>query len=367
MTSDAYNVRSFTDVDPEEWDAMVDGSQEGWLYQTSAWVEYAQRWGSKSVSFAVYDRNGLIVAVVPLYADHVRKGGLRIKRLLTGLSGPVIRQGLSPRTHRRVSDFIFRNIDDLAERLHADMLQVRLTTCAPAYLPPLRSAINPLLYQGIAPPVHVGLLGGANTLTRVIFLDKDEDVLFREMDEDCRNAVRQGERHGFQFVQGSASADVEIYVQLHRETWARTGLTPHPKEYFMDMWNTFAPDGRMVLLFAYDGTEVAATLLLHVYKGNVFYWGGASAEKSQRFRCNNYLMWNAIKWAKSSGFSVFEIGTFYPFPSVSAKEFAVGKYKAQFGRDTLACYEGQRIYSSKKFLLADIISSSAAAIGKIRP
>ena len=345
-----------SNVSRDDWDLLVTESPEGWLYQTDKWIELAGHWGSKSNSFGVRTNSGKLIAAFPLYRDDIVLRKLfRIKRLYTGLSGPVMASDLNEMTRKRIWKFMFAYVDQLAREQQIDILQVRLTTTAPAYYKPLRQDINPLFFVGLTSPLGIGLDEVAQPLTRVVYLEKTKDELFKELDSDCRAAVRQAERKGLQFVEGSSLQDVESYWKIHQKSWSRTGLVPHPFRYFEEMWDFFCHDRSFRFFFAESEGEKVSGIILHAFKQSVFYWGGCSLRDSLSLRPNNFLLWNAIVWAKSHGYHFFEIGQFYPHPTSNKKEYSVGKYKEQFGKDELVPFEGQKVYRTGKMVLIENI------------
>lgn len=353
-----------SEISESEWDQLIVDSPDGWLYQTSAWINYACRWGSDSRSFAVLSGAKQLVGIFPLYReDLVIRKIIRLKRLYTGMSGPVLGAAIAPKSRQKLWKAMFGHVDDIAARERVDLLQVRLTTLAPSYLPPHRHDVNPLFYVGCVSPLSFGAeIGTVQPLTRMMYLDKPEQQLLMEMDTDCRAAVRQAERKGLCFVEGESTAALKTYFDLHQESWSRTGLVPHPYRYFEDMSDSLRSTDSLKLFFAvYEGRTVAA-IMIHVFKEGAFYWGGCSSGDSLTLRPNNFLLWNVVRWAKNRGCRFFEIGQFYPHPTASLKEYNVGKFKTQFGRDELVPYEGQKIYRTNKFLMIGILRNIKKAL-----
>ncbi len=325
------------------WDTLVDESPDGWLYQKTNWIEFAQNWGSQSVSFGIVTDRGELVAVCPLYIEPASYMHLvKCRRMYTGMSGPAVASSIGNKGKRKIWKFMFDHLDYLAEKHAIDILQVRLTTLSPSYLPPLREDINPLWYVGVKEPLYP-----VPHATMVLNLSKTEDLLLKEMDGDCRAAINQAERAGVKFRIGTSQDDVREYHRIHHESWIRTGMTPHPLEYFMETWERFGEQGEAVFMFAeYDGTTIAG-IIINVFKGGAFYWGGCSQVGFLNMRPNNFLLWSAIKWARNSGCRWFEIGLFPTSQGNNLKEYNVGKYKAQFGPKPLVAFDGQKFYSLK--------------------
>lgn len=354
------------EIGDDEWDMLVHDSPEGWLYQTSSWINHAVRLGARFVGFGMRSEKGELLGIFPLYRQDLNvRNVFSIRRLYTGLSGPVLKPSLTEKARKKVWLDMFRNVDFIAQRDGIDLLQVKLTTMAPAYLPPLRPLINPLFLAGLTSPLHVGLEESVQPLTRIIHLGKSEDQILAEMDGDCRAAVRQAERNMLVFKEGTNLSDVRAYSELHSASWTRTGLSPHPSSYFDDMWNTLSPINAVKFFFVEKDGERIAAIILHLYKKSVFYWGGCSKEGTLSWRPNNFILWQAIRWAKTNGYEYFEIGQFYPAPFGNEKEYNVGKFKVQFGKDEFVPYEGQKIYRTNRILLLELLRVLQSTIKKL--
>lgn len=354
------------EIPADSWDRLVQESPEGWLYQTSSWINHAVRLGAKSMGFGMLSEKGTLLGIFPLYRQDLNVRNIfSIRRLYTGLSGPVLSPSLTGKARKKVWLDMFRYVDFIARRDGIDLLQVRLTTMAPAYLPPLRPLINPLFLAGLTSPLRLGLEEKVQPLTRVIHLEKTEDQILSEMDGDCRAAVRQAERNGLIFKEGFNLLDVRAYSELHNTSWTRTGLSPHPSSYFEDMWDALSPIHAVKFFFAEKDGERIAAIILHIYKKSVFYWGGCSKEGTLSWRPNNFMLWQAIRWAKINGYEYFEIGQFYPAPFGNEKEFNVGKFKVQFGKDEFVPFDGQKVYHTNRILLLELLRAMQSTAKKL--
>ncbi len=354
--SKALFVQSFEDIPAAEWDELVNQSPEGWLYQSSAWIEYAQQAGSQSVSFALRTQQGKLAAVFPLYRqDLSRLGWRRLRRLYTGLSGPVIAAGLQESFRQTVWKQLFLEVDRIAAEQQIDILQVRLTNMAPAYQPRRRDDVNPLFSVGLLSPLSVDPFSICQPLSRVLDLNKLPEQLLKEMDGDCRAAIRQAKRNGITVELSAERRDLLDFAALHQANWNRTGLNAHELDYFYSMWDRFHACGAMKVLFARYQDKRIAAVIVHAFKDAAFYWAGCSDAAFLKLRPNNLLLWEAIQHVRSCGARWFEVGYYYPSNGPSRKEFNIGQYKSQFGCDKILPWEGQKAYRPARLLLYGLL------------
>lgn len=360
-----YSVVPFAEIDPVEWDNLVQRSPEGWLYQTTPWIGLAGITGSVPLCFGIRSQSGHLVALLPLYReDPFVFGPFRLRRVHTGLSGPVLEPLLTSKVRLTVWKQLFAAVDQIAEEQHADLFQVRLTNVAPAYQPDLRPSVNPLFSVGMASPLTLDLMHTWQPLSRVMMLEKPEEQLLKEMDGDCRAAVRQAQRGGVSVHVSDDRSVLNEFTALHAATWNRTGLKAHDQMYFEAMWDRFHDKGSMRVLFAQHEGKRIAGVIVHLFKDAALYWAGCSQFAALKLRPNNLLLWEAILDAKKCGKRCFEIGYFYAAPGPSAKEYNIGKYKSQFGVDTIVPLEGQRVYRPAKLVTFSFLRDLKEHMGR---
>ncbi|MCX6809793.1 MAG: GNAT family N-acetyltransferase [Candidatus Berkelbacteria bacterium] len=360
-------IVEYNKVNKNDWDALVEKSPDGWLYQTSSYINYECKSGNESHSFAVFSDNDELIGLCPLYLGdqfsyskfiflrYLQAGckkylqpWLNICNLWTynvlnnGYSGPVISPSLGSKGRKKIFKLIFEHIDKIAQKNRVEALEIRLTDISLSNLPPLRKGGNPLWSVGIAEHLFF-----PPRLCVILDLQKEESVLLSEMDKDCRAEIKQAERNNLKIKRGVTKKDLRLFHRIHVVSWKRTGVRPQPFEHYTQMWKYLGEEKTIKLFFAEKEKKAVSAVLLHTYKNGVLYWGGCSLPEALSLRANNFLLWSAIKWAKSKGYKWFEIGLFDSFQGVSRKEYSVGQYKAQFSNDYFVPFEGQKLYTKK--------------------
>jgi len=224
----------FSDERAREWDAVVCGSNDAWLFHLSDWVHLESE-RATSVSFLV-ELNGAVVAVCPLYRSRRRYAGVFPITCLhtgTGRAGPAIAAHVDDQERPAMLDEIFGHIEALANAHKAERLEIRLPMLAPNTLPPRRESADTLARYGLSDGVKYGrTLHQTSPVDRIVRLDQPVDGLYDQMDKDCRNAVRKAIKNDVVAVQSTSRRDIEDYHRLHVATYRRTGATPLPLRHF---------------------------------------------------------------------------------------------------------------------------------------
>ncbi len=315
----------------ERWTAA---SREGSVYSSPAYVDFARRQNGRA-DLLWLARDGNPVLGLPLHP-------VGRARFTTGYSGIMFADGHGDATLRR-------GVTALVALLAVNRrrgFQVLQSAQAPAYDDPARMTSlaflldqqdlrGPALYSrvlGLRPLASPS--GGGQDVSNEQLLEHG----LRPYQAELRNQIRQAVRHGLHVSCHLPSSDSEVqgaysdFVPLHRESWQRTGMTPHPPEYWSALSRAILDGGgRDMVVYVRNGEGRAlATVSCHTRDGRALYWAGASSEEGLRLRANPLCLHAAIQVCRQLGVHHFELGRF-DAREPSAKELAVTGYKAQFG------------------------------------
>jgi lipid II:glycine glycyltransferase (peptidoglycan interpeptide bridge formation enzyme) len=143
-----------------------------------------------------------------------------------------------------------------------------------------------------------------NTIT--IDLSPDEDTLLAQMSQNARRKVRTAEKKGVT-VRGATVDDLPILYDLYRVTGARDHFLIRPPAYYELAWRSFMDAGLAHALIAeFEGRPIAHVILFHFGRKCWYFYGASSND--ERERMPNYLLqWEAMRWAKSQGYAVYDL------------------------------------------------------------
>jgi CelD/BcsL family acetyltransferase involved in cellulose biosynthesis len=345
-----------------KWDEFVITSDDTWLFHTTDWlsIESAE---NPSRSFLVQS-HGAIQGVCPLYVGQRRYARIASVRILhTGhaRSGPALAPGLSRKERTAVYRRMLAHIDSLARAERADALEIRLASLAPRNLPPLRPAVNPLTALGPFSPLRYGhSFERPTAIDKIVPLERSEDQLWMDLDDDCRKAVRKAKKSGVTVVTAASRDDVAAYHRLHVDNYRRTGAISLPLAHFQRLWDRFFDKGFLRLFLAeYQDQRIAGMLVLRFGEAAT-YWAGSSDHAYQHVRPNNLLMWHAMLWARDHGCRWFELGPIFPAADPASKMSRIGRFKDSFGGECMYLFEGAKHYRAVKVALIELLDSVAA-------
>lgn len=311
----------------KEWDNIVYNSDEAWLFHLYDWIKHIEKvWDLKPKNFLI-EHDGKIIGIFPLLMD---KNSNIFKSTPMGAAGPALKNGLNPSFHRNVMKQVYEDIRTIASDAGISRLEI--------YLPPLsHSSINNK--YGVNPLVNY-YFTDISTHTLITDLSKSEYELYNSLSHDARINIRNAKENGFRICEANIPDAIDRYYQVHCETYHRTGVNPHPKEYFNGIFEFIIKKGHATLFEAINtNREPIGYEIIGLFKGGAIYWTGCSKTKYLDSGVNYFLQYNSMLWAKRNGALLFENGE--AFPNIAeGKLRGLSTFKGKFGGELRRFYKG---------------------------
>jgi peptidoglycan pentaglycine glycine transferase (the first glycine) len=141
--------------------------------------------------------------------------------------------------------------------------------------------------------------------TVVLDLTRSEDDLLAAMKSKTRYNIRLAGRKGISVRQGGTS-DFDAISAMYQETAERDGFAIRPVAYYLDAWHSLYEAGMAVPLLAeFEGQPIAAVVLVR-FGDRTTYMYGASTDRERQRMPNYLLQWEAIRWAKAQGCTLYD-------------------------------------------------------------
>ncbi len=136
------------------------------------------------------------------------------------------------------------------------------------------------------------------------------DVILRKSDKSFKSAVKQGQRSGLVVKKGSYE-DLKKFYSMHLKVRKyKYRIFAQPFRFFDNMWKHFMAQDKGVLLCAYtpEGECVGANIYL-ICGDTLFYKSNTSTLNKIKYRPNNVLFWEGVKFAKERGINYVDCGS----------------------------------------------------------
>ena len=327
-----------------KWNEFVEKSDEAWLWHLAEYREPDDFMVNKTdLSFVVLDNNGQPALVLPLLLTQSRVARVIPFKVLTSLGGPAAINGLSPKSKVKLYEFLREQLSELVARHGVARLDICVPPMAPAFRGERCPRVNPLLFLGCE---------NTQTQTWVVDLHPPEEQLRRAYAEGTREELRKIQRETYE-VRPAVGADLDIYYELHRITYLRSGKAPYPFTYYKHIFDHFVSKGLCrIVFFVQNGEALATHNALH-YKNAALYWTAAS-KLGKPGGANRLLMDEQIMFAKQHGIEWFESGEAFP-QLAGGKYKGISDYKTSFGSVLYPFYKGCVITRSKLHAAVDFL------------
>ena len=283
---------------PEHWDSLLKASEEGVIFQSSAWLSFLQETQKGTPVLA-----GLQDGSRPLgyfLGMVVKKFGLKILGSpFPGWMTDYMGFNLLPGVARRVA---LEALQDLAfhqlKCIHLECMDQLVTS----------EDCGGLGYQIRLYPSYQ------------IELSKNENEIFEKMSGACRRCIRKSEREGVVVEEANDIEFADEYYAQLKEVFAKRSLVPtYDIDRVRALIEHLLPTGQLLLLRARNtGGDCIATGIFPAMNQTMHFWGGASWKKYQHLRPNEALHWHAMRYWKSQGIKCYDMG-------------GGGDYKKKFG------------------------------------
>jgi len=166
--------------------------------------------------------------------------------------------------------------------------------------------------------------------TVLIDLSPSEDDLLMGMKSKWRYNVRLAERKGVKVRQGTLD-DLPLLYSMYEETAERNAFVIRPEAYCRDAWGSFMEDDLAQPFIAEVDGEPVAMVIIYRFGGRAYFMYGASLDIHREKMPNNLLQWEAMKWAKARGCTVYDMWGAPDELDESDPMWGVYRFKIGFG------------------------------------
>jgi hypothetical protein len=155
------------------------------------------------------------------------------------------------------------------------------------------------------------VLGGVNEATWIIDLRNGFEAVERGMGKETRAKARRAAGRGLRIREGGKQ-DLGTFFDLMRSTCRRQGVRPNPSDVrsLLALWDAAHLTACARLFFAdYEGIPIAGHICV-VFGHTVTFWKrGWNLTEGKRYP-NDFLAYEGLKWASSSGYQFADFCAF---------------------------------------------------------
>jgi peptidoglycan pentaglycine glycine transferase (the first glycine) len=142
--------------------------------------------------------------------------------------------------------------------------------------------------------------------TLILDIQDSEEALLADMKQKTRYNIRLASKKGVD-VRPGGMEDLDVLYQMYAETSVRDGFVIRKPEYYQDAWGAFIHAGlAQPFIATVEGEAVAALIAFRFGEVATFLYGMSRAAHREKMP-NHLLQWEAIRWAKEQGCTVYDL------------------------------------------------------------
>ncbi|MFO0704295.1 MAG: peptidoglycan bridge formation glycyltransferase FemA/FemB family protein [Patescibacteria group bacterium] len=148
---------------------------------------------------------------------------------------------------------------------------------------------------------------------QILDLTTSEDELLTKMHHKTRYNIKLATKKGVKVKEMSDIAGYKIFEKLYFETCKRQNYRGHTPKYHEIIWKNLSVNQQdknslnSRILISYFEDKPLGVMQLWTFHNTMYYVYGGSDTTHKEVMAPNRLMWEAIKLAKSSGCSIFDM------------------------------------------------------------
>lgn len=139
-------------------------------------------------------------------------------------------------------------------------------------------------------------------LGHTLDLSRGEEKLFANLRDSTRRNIKKASVHEVVVSKYGDSAAMKEFYRLNCLTRRDHGLPPQPYQFFKKVYDHIIAKGfGFVVLASLNGHNIAGAVFFNFGDKTIFKYG-ASDRQYHKFRANNLVLWEAIKWYSQNGY-----------------------------------------------------------------
>jgi peptidoglycan pentaglycine glycine transferase (the first glycine) len=222
--------------------------------------------------------------------------------------------------------FVLTTLEETARRYHAIFIKIDPDVCLEDPSSPSAQVTTTLKSRGWQ--LSSEQIQFRNTV--LIDLTQEEDELLKAMKSKTRYNVRLAGRRGVEVRLGGLGS-LPLFYEMYVETSSRDEFIIRPFAYYRDAWQTFIEANLAQLFIAEYEDQPLAGLILFRFGSKVWYMYGASSALHRNLMPNHFLQWEAMRWAKAQGCTVYDLWGAPDVPDETDPLWGVYRFKEGFG------------------------------------
>lgn len=177
----------------------------------------------------------------------------------------------------------------------------------------------------------------------VIFdLNKSEDELLNEMSRNRKKGIKQSYKRGIS-IKKIDLTDEGMFTKSYdiiSDVYNRIKIPMPDLSFFKNAIYELHDKNIILALGAFINGELIGVRIVLCYKNMIYDWYAGAKDEYLKYRPNDVLPWEVMKWGVNNGFDVFEFGG----AGKPGVPYGVRDYKLKFGGELVNFGRFEKVY-----------------------
>ena len=173
-----------------------------------------------------------------------------------------------------------------------------------------------------------------HTTTYRLNLTKSEEQLLNSMESRVKYDIRKAQRENVEILSDDGNEEyLKDFYNLLYQVAERNKFPIYSYEMMQNIWNILSPNGMCKIFLARSQGKIISGAFLFLFGDKCIYqWGGSVRAKNNP---NQLLHWEIIRWAKSNGFSIYDLQGIPENVKKGDELWGIYLFKRGFGGDRI--------------------------------
>ena len=185
-----------------------------------------------------------------------------------------------------------------------------------------------------------------NSRIVAVNLRQELEVILSKMNKKTRNQIRRSKSKGVSVSIKNDKTSIEMFSKIYSETMKYNSASrkyDFDSSFFMDNFKNLK-DKINLFVAELDGKIISGSLFIN-HNNSIHYYFSGTISDYRTFYPNNLIIWEAVKWGKSVGFSNLNLGG----GRTSSNTDALFKFKKGFSDVVKDFYTIGLIYNNRMY------------------
>jgi len=175
--------------------------------------------------------------------------------------------------------------------------------------------------------LDLGFLEDSSKQQIITELTNEEDI-WKRFHKHTRNDIRKAENSNLKLIRIKDKIEIKRFYKLYFTEMKNFGTPPHSLRFFNNVFNAMSE--KSIGFNCYHNKQLIASLILFYQNKYAYVAFNVSNPKYRSLKPNDFLYWEAIKWALRNKIKYLDIGQIETNTDKNSRAYRLYKFKSKW-------------------------------------